>query len=393
MPQVVDIDKAAAREQLINRAHTLAPHFRERAAETEERRSLPPESVADLVEAGFARALVPARFGGNELDWDTGTRAAAIIGAADASHAWCASLMMEMAQFCGYFHPDAQQALWGDGPDVPVASSVIPSATFTPDGDGFRVSGRSAWASGVNHAKWSLVAGLVPSKEGPDRRLAMIPASDYTIDDTWMTIGMRGTGSNTIVTDNVYVPATHVLKLDDLREGDGPGSRWHDGPLYRLPWLSYGPLAFITPMLGATEGAYTALRDWTRSRVTKGNGAAMAELPTVQVKLAKAAADIDAAKLLLRRVVEETLKPEPPSIELRARAMRDFAYSGQKLLEAMEAVMSLAGSAGFAESNGIQQAWRDVHFISTHISMNDSNPIHFARTELGLPPQPYQMTY
>ena len=81
----------------------------------------------------------------------------------------------------------------------------------------------------------------------------VIAPDQYEISDTWFTSGMRATGSNTIVTEDVFVPAAHVLRMSDLREASGPGRRSARGGIYRLPFMSYAPLSFATPMLGAAR--------------------------------------------------------------------------------------------------------------------------------------------
>ncbi len=77
---------------------------------------------------------------------------------------------------------------------------------------------------------------------------------------------MRGTGSNTAVLDDVFVPADHTLPLADLREGKTPGGKLHENPIYRAPWISYAPLTFAAPMLGAAQGAYDVFREWIQRR-------------------------------------------------------------------------------------------------------------------------------
>ena len=389
---VSDISHTTSSEELVRRANEFIPICRERAMEAEADSSLSAESFEDLIEMGCARALVPRRFGGLQLDNDSVFEVSRVIGTGDASHGWCAGLLLSLPQYLGCFPMEAQEAVWGDGPDVAIAGSVMPAAKIVADGDGYRVTGRSPYASGVNHAAWSYVGGFIERDGAPEWSLTVIPASDYEVDRNWDTVAMSATGSNTIVTDGAFVPATHVLSMRDLREGDGPGSRGHDDPLYRIPWVSYAALAVQAPMLGAAQGALASFRDWTRTRLTKA-GAAMADLPTVQVTMARAAADLDAAELLMRRAVEVTLGDEPPNLDLRARSMRDFGYVRTLITQAADAVMQMSGSAGFDRSNYIQRAWRDVHFMSTHINMNDATLIHWARHELGLPLLPKQLSF
>jgi alkylation response protein AidB-like acyl-CoA dehydrogenase len=204
---------------------------------------------------------------------------------------------------------------------------------------------------------------------------------------------MRGTGSKTIVTDNVFVPGAHVLAVSDLRQAKSPGRLVNDGLIYRLPFYFYAPLTFAAPMLGAAQGAYQHFRDWTRKRVA-GDGAAVADKTSVQVRLARVAADLDAAELLLRRAVDLCPTIKPSSLDLRARALRDFSRATEISVEAIDTLIAMSGTAGFAASNPIQRAWRDIHFASMHVSLNfENNFTHFGRLEFGLPRDPHLPFY
>ncbi len=380
-----------SRQEIIERVRALAPRFRKRAEAAEDARRLPDESVADMLGAGIARILIPPRFGGYGLGLDTWFDVALDISKADASHGWCASLYIHHPHIIGMFPEQAQQAIWASGPDVTIAASVHPRAKATRVAGGYRVSGQdSAFASGVEHSAWSFIGAFVQGTGTPEWMFFLIPAGDYTVRDTWLTAGMRATGSNTIVTDNVFVPDTHVISLAQLRDGKGPGGALHDSPIFRTPFYFYSPLTFATPMLGAAQGAYEYFRDWTRTR-TAPNGAPVADRASVQVQMARAAADLDAAELLLRRAAGLPHAREPLSSQLMARCARDYARAAELSVAAIDTLMALSGAAGFATSNPIQRAWRDIHFASMHVGVNtENNYAYFGRTEFGLPPDPSQ---
>lgn len=218
----------------------------------------------------------------------------------------------------------------------------------------------------------------------------LIPPGEYKVRDTWFTAGMRATGSNTIITDNVFVPSTRVLSLSDLRDGKAPGGAVNESPIFRTPFFFYAPLTFATPMLGAAQGAYEHFREWTKTRKAVG-GASVAEKTSIQVQMARAAADLDACELLLRRAAQVPHEPESHSPQLLARSVRDFARAAELVVGAIDTLIALSGTAGFATSHPIQRAWRDIHFASMHISLNtENNYAHFGRTELGLPRDPNQ---
>ena len=384
------------RQQVLDRIRLLILGFGKRAAAAEAARQLPAESVRELIDAGVIRILMPERFGGYGLGLDTWLDVVLEISRADASHGWCASLLTHHPHFLAQCTEEAQRAVWADGPDVPIAASFFPSARITREAGGFRVSGQSPFASGVGHCSWVFVGGTldapqgVEGQRGPNAALFLIPPGEYQVTDVWHTAGMCGTGSNTIVTDNVFVPESRMVRLVDLAEGRAPGGALHAAPIFRAPLISYAPISFAAPMLGAAQGAYEHFREWIKTRKMPGGGS-FAEITSIQVRLARTAADLDAAEFLLRRATEVSGAATPPTLALRARSLRDFARVAEFSIQAIDTLLSMCGTAGFATSHPIQRAWRDIHFSAMHISLNpESNYAHFGRMELGLPRDPKQ---
>ena len=368
----------------------LTATIRERAAAAEEARTVPRDVIDALLAAGITHILIPQRFGGYGLGLDTWFEVVREIGKADASHAWCASLMIHHPHYISQFAEDAQKAVWAGGLDVPIAASILPSARVTPVDGGYRISGQFPFASGINHCRWVIVGGMVETGGAPEWTFFLVGPNDFKIVDTWFTGAMRATGSNMAVCDDVFVPASHTIALSALREGNGPGGKLHAHPIYRAPFISYAPLTFVTPMLGAALGAYETFRDWTKTRRGTG-GVVIAEITSIQVRLARAAADLDAAELLLRRAVDVAQAPTPPALTIRARSMRDCSRAAELCVGAIDTLIAMSGTAAFAASHPIQRAWRDIHFAAMHVSLNpEQNFAHFGRTELGLPRDPHQ---
>jgi 3-hydroxy-9,10-secoandrosta-1,3,5(10)-triene-9,17-dione monooxygenase len=375
----------STRQELVARAQALAPRFAARAEAAEEARQIPRESAQEMLDAGFARILTPPRFGGYGLDFETWYEVVLELSRADASHGWCASLLIHHAHLIAQYPEECQQAIWANGPDVSIAASFAPRAQVTRVDGGYRLTGQnSTFASGVNHSSWVMVGALDTASATPEWLLLIVPPGEYVVRDVWFTAGMRGTGSNTIITENVFVPASRVLSLPALRKGKGPGGAIHKGSIYRTPFFFYAPLTFATPMLGAALGAYQHFREWTKPRKAI-DGSAVAEKTSVQVRMARVAADLDAAELLLRRASQQPPSLDSATPELLARSIRDYTRASELTVEAIDTLLALCGTAGFASSHPIQRAWRDIHFCSTHISVNpEVNYAHFGRVEFGL---------
>ena len=248
---------------------------------------------------GISRILIPPRYGGYGLSLDTWFEVVREIAKADASHAWCASLMIHHPHYLSQFPEAAQNAVWAEGTDISIAASIQPIGQVTPAEGGYRISGEFPFASGINHSRWVIVGCMVDA----EAKFFLVGPKDFKIKDTWFTGAMRATGSNTAVCKDVYVPESHTLALADVREGKTPGALLHDNPIYRAPWISYAPLTFAAPMLGAAQAPTNCSAMDRTAASPAGVVSPIAEVTSVQVRLARAAADLDAADLLLRRAV------------------------------------------------------------------------------------------
>ena len=331
----------------------LAPAIRARAEISEEKRSIPPESAQEFLDAGLARILTPKRYGGLELGLNAWLDVSIEIGKADAAHAWCASLLIHHPHYLAQFPERAQSAVWSeglDGPDAAIAATLTPTSKVEPVEGGYNIISCSIpYLSGINHCSWVVIGGMLPGEHPwPEWTLFLIPPGKFKVLDTWHTVGMRGTGSNTVVVENVFVPFEHTLRVADMREATTPGGKIHAAPMYRAPWITYAPLTFLGPMLGAARGALEDYRSWTAKRASLF-GAQVAEYTSIQVHLARAAANLDAAELLMRHCIETAEAPQPASEALRARAFRDQARSSELIVEAMDMVMKISGAAGFRD--------------------------------------------
>ena len=113
-------------DAVLGRVRQLTGRIRDAAGAGEEARTIPREMVDALLGAGISRILIPPRFGGYGLGLDTWFEVVREIGKADASHAWCASLMIHHPHYVSQFSEEAQKAVWADGLDQSIAASIQP---------------------------------------------------------------------------------------------------------------------------------------------------------------------------------------------------------------------------------------------------------------------------
>ena len=202
------IETGVDAEELIRRATELQPLLAKNAARTEADRRVPDENIEAIREAGLFRLMVPKRLGGYETTIRTKMEVSAALAEACGSTAWVTALTNVCAWIVGTMPDQAQQEIFAADPDARVAGVLVPSPDIEKVDGGYIVSGRWPWASGSLHATWGLggVVQVGPDGVPIDIGTVVMPMSELTIEDTWFVAGMKGTGSNTMVAERVFVP-------------------------------------------------------------------------------------------------------------------------------------------------------------------------------------------
>jgi 3-hydroxy-9,10-secoandrosta-1,3,5(10)-triene-9,17-dione monooxygenase len=380
-------------EDLVARARVLAPKLRERAVRAERDRNIPQESVDEFIEAGLIHTLQPKRWGGYEHDHEVAFDIAVELGKSTCgSSAWCLNYLADHACMLALFPEEAQHDVWSRNNAACIATSAAPTGKVAPASGGYRLDGRWSWCSGLRHSQWIMIGGLVqrPGEDHPDMRLYLVPVSELKQDDTWYCAGLRASGSNTAVLDNVFVPEHRSVSFSVLREGCSPGSKVNANPMYRAPFIALHSYALLGPVLGVARGGYAEFVQWTRQRYLTYTQLAIAQHVPVQIRVAEIAAPIDAAELLARRAFAMA-RADYAGMPLATRTLlrRDFTYALRILREALDDLVKISGSSGLMDDNPVQRCWRDAHAISSHVVMNWDVPAeNFGRSEFGLPLNP-----
>ena len=381
-------------EELRARAEALVPVLRERAAKTEALRRLPDETIADLHRTGLFRSLQPARVGGSELPYTALVELAAIIGSGCGSTAWVLNNLASHHWMLGYWPKSAQDEIWGPSPDTLIGSAFIfPGGRARKVTGGYRLSGRWPFSSGVDPAAWNMIAAVVPDEQtgASEYRVFLVPASDYSVVDTWYVSGLVGTGSKDVVATDVLVPEHRSLSVEAGKGGEHPGSAVNPGVIFRLPWFALFGFVIASVSLGIAKGALEQYVAATRSKLGTYTGRSLADFSTLQVHVAESGALIDAAEAVMLRDCEEAMRFAEagmvPPMEDKVRWRRDGAYAARMCSKAVDIIFAAAGGGAIYENNPLQRAFRDIHAANGHFGVNwDANGINYGRVALGLPP-------
>ena len=374
--------------ELWGRAEELLPKLRERAARCEELRRLPDETLRDFHDAELFRIHQPKRVGGAELEFAAVVTFGALLARACASSSWNWVNFAAHHMMLGMFAPQAQDEIWGKSADALIASSfVFPAGKARKVEDGYVISGRWPFSSGVDPSDWNMLAGLARLDDHlpPEQRVFLLHRSQYQVIDNWFAGGLRGTGSKDVEVKEEFVPEHRTLAVADTKGGPTPGSAVNPGPLYQMPVFALFPYMLSGVALGTAEG----LIDEYRPASGRMTGARVAEIQSTQIRLGEASAYARASRLVQEFNCGEAealiTQGKIPDAKTKARYRLEGAYAVEWAVRAVDVMFGLYGASGLYESGHVPRAFRDAHAVKQHFSFNtDIAGTTYGRVALGL---------
>jgi alkylation response protein AidB-like acyl-CoA dehydrogenase len=376
-------------QEAIERARALGPQLRERVPETERLRRLPAENVTDLLENGLYGVMTPRRFGGSELGSETMIDVSIELASACPATGWVHMLWTAHMWLLAQFPPQTQEEVWRN-PNTLASSVVNTVGDVVPVDGGFRWTGRGFFSSGVDHCNWLTAA--VPIKrsgvEGPpERRWLLVPREDIEIIDDWHTVGLKGTGSKTVVVNDVFIPARRTVSNQEIEAGAAPGSQIHAHPMYTAISAANFTAAMAAPAVGIARGFLCAYEERLRSK----SGAIDDGLIVNMARYANAVALVDAVHAVTLQNAQRFARVPARDVgaEDRAKCRRDQAFTAQSVRQAINTLYEECGGSGLFDSSDFQRLWRDVNAAAAHHGLTwDWIAVAWTKTMLGLPTPP-----
>ena len=378
-------------DEALRRAEALIPFLREQAPKCEALRKLTPDVMQALHENGLFRYLQPKMWGGMELPFIAYFDIPEMLARGDISVAWVVANLASHHRSLAQWPMQAQEEVWGDNPDVGIASGIAyQQGRGVPVDGGLMLTGQWNFSSGTDHSEWSQLACVVRQDDKPvDYVFCMVHHTQYEVIDDWQVLGMRATSSKTVRCKDVFVPAHRVnsmyLSKPDHR---WPGLDIHRNPHYRIPISAIGGNGIAGCLIGNARAALETTIEWVKSRSTNYTGAKMRDFQTVQLRIAQAGARIDAAALLARNDVLETqhLYEQGGTLDTEAklRIKRNTAMSAKLVVEAVDSLHEMAGANGIYDRYPLQRMFRDSRAAAGHFSFSvDAQLPPWALVKLG----------
>jgi indole-3-acetate monooxygenase len=313
-------------EEVLRAAGAIAADVAPRAEEIEAARRLPPDLASAMASVGLFKVCVPVAYGGSEVD--------------------------------------------------PV-SLLRGSAATLDGGAAYLVDGRWPFGSGAQHCTWLMGSCVVDG--GPDVRLALFPAEDVEVIDTWIVTGLRGTGSHDFAVHELRVPGACVVRL-----ADPPVDL---GPLYRMPLFGLLAAGVAAVGLGIGAAAVLAFADLAGAKVATGHRRRLADRPTVQADIAKAVADLRSAREYLRAAIargwDSAVRGDVPSADLRADMRLAATRAAAAGAGAATVAYTLAGGTSVYADHPLQRHFRDAHVVTQHMTVGPATWETAGRVLLG----------
>lgn len=361
----------------IGEARAIAASIAQFADRHDAEESFVAESFAQLKEAGFFKALVPAELGGGGADF------ADIFGAIRALGAECGSTALAYSMHTHLVAAAAWRREHQDAPtegllrrvaaeDLILVSSggsdwLESAGTAIKVEGGFRITARKPFSSGCQMGDLLMTSVVYDDPEAGPTVLhcgVSLKAEGVSIVDAWHVLGMRGTGSHDVVLDQVFVPEAGIA-------GRRPQGKWH--MLFHV--ISMIAFASIySAYMGVADGARRRALEIARGRSHDSN------LLRLVGEMENAHARADMA---MREMIEiaATGKPGP---ETTSRAMICRTLVAQAAITTVEKAMEVAGGASFYRKTGLERAFRDVQGARFHPLQEGPQLAFTARVALGL---------
>jgi alkylation response protein AidB-like acyl-CoA dehydrogenase len=363
----------------VAKARALGPMIAASGDEIESTRRIPDALLSALHEARLFRMLLPRSVGGDEVTPGTYFAAIEEIAKADASTAWNIFVGNSSALVGAYIEADIARKIWGDpravvswGPPNQYRCKAVPG--------GYRMTGRWDFSSGCRAANWMGAHGFVEEPDGtlrlnrygrPAQRVLLCPAEQATLLDTWYTIGLRGTASDSYRFDDVFIPEAFSSQRED------PTLRRETGPLYSFTHAGLYAVGVSGVAIGIARAMLDGLVELAQAKAPR-NLARMADSPTVQADVARHEARLGSARAYLLDIVaslyERASEAAPMGVPDRARVRLGTTNAIHAAIEVADFAYKSAGVDGIFPGSPFERRFRDIHTLSQQIQ---SRSAHF----------------
>jgi indole-3-acetate monooxygenase len=369
----------------------IAPIICEHADRAEREAQMPREVVDAFHEAGLFRVMLPSQMGGGDLTTPDQLRLCEQIARIDASAAWNFAICSGGPLFGHNVSRAAFEKIYGDPRGITAGSLNPMSSRVLQVEGGWQFTGKAPYASGAAHASYLMATGLVLRDGAPQivndlpvLRGGFFPIRNAKALNTWSTAGMRGTGSNDCVFENVFVPDEFTFDWLNAK------SPWQRGPFANIPLQVQFAGGLAPVILGAVRHALDTFAELAQAKVPTATRATLRERPSAQIQFAQAEGLLQAARTYFYDSQDEMWRRgeagESFGPKVRAHIRLAVVTAVRLALQAIDLIADAAGMNAVQKSCPIERCWRDAHTASQHVLLNSARFEVVGRVLFGLDP-------
>ncbi len=341
-------------------------------------REIPSSLIDDMAGRGLFRLLVPRSVGGGETDFLEYLRMARAIAEADGSTAWCFNQNNILGTMASLMPLPLAQEIWSN-PRAILCNGPPQHTTIVEVEGGYSLTGRWNFSSGSRHATWAVAAGRIG---GPEVHTLLVPKDEVDFIDTWQVNGLRGTGSFSFETKDLFVPAERTfIETRNPRESS---------PLYLIPRSLFFGAGFGAVALGVARSALDAAIE-VATRKTPQEQSLLRDQAPVQREIGRAEALWGAAHAFLMEKAAQLWRSATElhkvSVQERVELRLAGTHAIRQSADVVDAAYSVFGATAIFESTPIQRKFQDAHAITQQIQGRMEHYETAGQLLLGLEPQ------
>jgi 3-hydroxy-9,10-secoandrosta-1,3,5(10)-triene-9,17-dione monooxygenase len=385
------LDTAAEAQLILERVRELVPFLRSNARQTEIDRRVPDANMDALAEAGVFRLARPRSRGGLQASLAIQNEVLSEIARGCPSTSWVSTISVAASWLTAKLPDRGQDEVY---------SSTTPamSGVFAPTGVGARVdgglmvNGRWGFNTGCLNSEWGGFAALVDEPDGSKAPYyVVVPYSEVTILDDWHAMGMSGTGSNSVVLKDVFVPSSRMVSMQGLVMG-GPSesTEVRNNPYFQRPVVPVLIGVSAGTPWGIAKGALDVFLERLPGRgITYTNYTNQSEAPITHLQRGGVELKLASLEAQIARINELVDGGHACGDDMLARAAvrahcGNVAELGRDIVSAL---FSASGASAIQYDVPIQRYHRDMQSLSVHAFMQPTTSDElFGRVLLGLPP-------
>ncbi len=369
-------------------AAELGPAIRQAADTVEQTRRIPEPLLSQLFGSGLLHLLLPKSLGGAEAHPSDYFDAVAEVARHDGSVAWNMFVANSAALIAPHLQPETAAHIFAGGRTLIAWGPPNACRLKAVDG-GYLVNGRWDFASGSRQANWMGAHALVEEDNGtlrlnawgrPTVRTVLFPVSQAKLLDTWHTIGLKGTASDSYTVTDVFVAEAFSGTRED------PAGRRVPGPLYAFTMQGLYAVGVAGVAVGLAREMLAELVQLALTKTPRGQPR-LADQAQVQGDIAKAEAKLGAASAYLKGVLDEIHAGagawDAIDIEDRGRVRLVSANAIQASIEVADMVYKTAGVSAIFPGSPFERRFRDIHTLSQQIQSRGAHFEAVGRILLG----------